>query len=112
MQDPVAETLKKFFNLGVGGSNMDQDQFNLALEVAGTVVGSATKIDKKTLLIRKGFVVQQGGHEVLALGPDAVFISEELVKTAYWIKLVPAPVVSEPINCDNSRNLIREFLNV
>ena len=83
-----------------------------AIEVDGQTVGMVVFENEKTLLIRKGFVSFVGEKKVLILGEKAVYVSKKLIDSSYWIRLTPTTLVPETINCVDSSNLIREFLNV
>jgi hypothetical protein len=82
------------------------------LEVAGKVVGYVIQADEKTLLVRKGFITWQGDAQVMALEANAVFIDRSLIDGVYWIKFKPCSFVTETVDCYDSGDLIRKFLNV
>lgn len=81
------------------------------LEIMGEVAGVVISEEKNTLLIRKAKIFHNNEKDELVLLPEAVYCDKKLFND-YWLKIKPTSLVSESLNCVNSRNLVREFLNM
>lgn len=78
------------------------------LEFFGVSYGLIVDETEKTLLIRK--CIFSGGKFIPT--PEATFVEKDLVKSAYWIKLVNNPELTETVDIIRCDDLVSKFFNV
>lgn len=78
------------------------------LEFFGIGYGLIVEETEKTLLIRKCILSDEKFTPV----PEATFVEKDLVKSAYWIKVVDNPKLTEPLDVIRGVDLANKFFNV
>ncbi|ASD50592.1 hypothetical protein [Ligilactobacillus murinus] len=78
------------------------------LEFFGIGYGLIVEETEKTLLIRK-CILSDGKFTPV---PEATFVEKDLVKSAYWIKVVDDPELTETVDINRSVDLVSEFFDV
>lgn len=87
---------------------MEELKNGTLLEFAGLGYGLVIDQTEKTLLIRK---CMSSDQEFTPL-PEATFVEKSLVESAYWIKKVSNPKLTETLDIIRSVDLVTKFFDM